>query len=118
MNGRILVIDDDRELCEETKEFLELEGYAVDIAFDGHSGKKLLGTGVYDIVLLDCKLPDADGMLVLNDIQHIAPGTRIFLVTGKPFVEKLLQQNNTLKLAVKVMQKPLDPEELLKALKT
>jgi DNA-binding response OmpR family regulator len=63
---RLLLIDDDEELCAELRELLEIEGFHVDTAFDGLQGLGNLQKGKYHIVVLDLKLPGLNGYEVLK----------------------------------------------------
>jgi two-component system response regulator CpxR len=57
MNNRILIIDDDEELCELVSEYLTVEGFAVESVHDGESGLKNASQGEYDMAILDVMLP-------------------------------------------------------------
>ena len=59
---RILVIDDDRDIVQTLKGNLELDGYKVLTAFDGHSGLYMAKSSRPDLVVLDLNLPDIDGI--------------------------------------------------------
>ncbi len=69
MNPRLLVVDDDREMCEELKEILEGEGYQVTLAGDGLEAKRLLQDKDFQAVLLDLKLPKLNGLEVLGRMR-------------------------------------------------
>ena len=63
---RILVIEDERALCETIVRSLKRLAYSVDFCYDGNKANELLGMEKYDLVLLDLNLPGADGMTVLR----------------------------------------------------
>ena len=63
---RLLVIEDERDLCEDIAKKLRLSGYEADICFDGEAALELLAVEKYDLVLLDLNLPKVDGMTVLR----------------------------------------------------
>ena len=65
----VLIIEDEKELAEILGDYLEVEGYAVKIAFDGEVGLKLFDTCNPNIVLLDIMLPKLDGMSVCKKIR-------------------------------------------------
>ncbi len=69
MAKKILIIDDDKELCEEMAEILKGEGYDVSTAFDGLAGKKLIEENHYNLLLLDVKLPDINGLDILKSMR-------------------------------------------------
>lgn len=58
---RILVIEDERALCDTIVRSLKRLAYSVDFCYDGNKANELLGIEKYDLVLLDLNLPGADG---------------------------------------------------------
>ena len=62
---RLLVIEDERALCETIVRSLRRLAYSVDYCYDGNRAIELLGEERYDLVLLDLNLPGTDGMTVL-----------------------------------------------------
>jgi len=69
MNGRILVVEDELEISEGIKNFLEHSGYEVDVANDGLEGTHLAQNQTYDLILLDVMLPKMDGYTALEMIR-------------------------------------------------
>ncbi len=69
MTDRILVVDDDKDVCEVVRIALEAEGFDVDAACDGHSGYDLIMEGSYCLVLLDIMLPGKDGWEICRQIR-------------------------------------------------
>jgi DNA-binding response OmpR family regulator len=118
MKKNILIIDDDHELCEEMAEILRDEGYLVDTAFDSIRGEEMVKTKSQDIIILDFKLPGLNGVELLKIIKTTKPATAVFLVTGRPFIEKLLQDEKLEKAVAGVMNKPFDIQLLLDKIKT
>lgn len=122
---KILIIDDDKELCEELAEFLSDEGYEVDVACDGRQGKIFLEQTIYGLLILDLKLPTRSGFDILKDIKRIGNGVKVMIVSGRPEDgvltenpdEDLLEERTTLELADCVLSKPLHPEELLRTIR-
>ena len=66
----LLVIEDERALCETIVRSLRRLAYSVDYCFDGEKALELLGTERYDLVLLDLNLPGKDGMTVLRTLRQ------------------------------------------------
>src|SRR6185503_8270935 len=66
---RILVIDDDIELCQLVAEYLETEGYKVDAVHDGEAGVARALTGEHGLAVLDYMLPGINGFEVLRQIR-------------------------------------------------
>jgi len=65
---RVLVIDDDRELCQLVSVCLVREGMEVQVAHDGRSGFKSARTGQHDLAILDVMLPQLTGLQVLKQL--------------------------------------------------
>lgn len=69
MKNRILIIDDDIELCQLLKKYLELENYKVTIKHDGKAGLLEVTKGDYHLVVLDVMLPEMNGFDVLAELR-------------------------------------------------
>lgn len=79
---RILVIEDEQDLASAIKKGLEMEGFAVDIVFDGGEGCQLAEIHTYDIIILDLNLPDMSGLDVLQHIRHLSKQIRVLILTA------------------------------------
>lgn len=111
---KILIVDDEKGLRLGTKRLLESEGYLVDAAENGLGGIKL-GTGTeYDIAIIDLKMPDVDGIKVLDEILKVHPNTVCLIATGYASYETAIE--STKKGAFSYIPKPFSSEELLKKL--
>jgi DNA-binding response OmpR family regulator len=69
MTHKILVIDDDKDLCALIKKYGEQESYAVQTAFSGSQGLREIESNTYHLVILDIMLPEIDGFSVLSEIR-------------------------------------------------
>ncbi len=67
--NRILLADDDIELCEMLKEYLDVEGFQVGMAHDGQSALNQARTGDYELVVLDVMMPQLNGFDVLRQLR-------------------------------------------------
>ena len=79
----LLVIEDERALCETIVRSLRRLAYSVDYCFDGEKALELLGTERYDLVLLDLNLPGADGMTVLRTLRQTDRETRVLILSAR-----------------------------------
>ena len=79
-NGKILVVDDDKNICELLRLYLENDGYTVSLAYDGESALKVFQEFRPDIILLDIMLPKMDGWQVCREIRKTSE-TPIIMVT-------------------------------------
>lgn len=119
--AKILIIDDDEEICEEMSGILQDEGYLVDKAFDGLKGNEILQKDNYDLLLLDLKLPGLSGFDILKSVKDKALKTRVLVVTGRPMrglmrnivTKEEESKDEILKLADGYINKPFDVEVLL-----
>src|SRR5215212_6146414 len=113
---RILVIDDDVDMCLLLKRFLSKNGYEVTLAHNGKKALEELENAEPNLVLCDFRLEDIDGKELLIKIKERYPRTPVIMVTGY----------SDIKIAVDVMKlgaydyvtKPLFPDEILLSIKT
>jgi len=108
MKRKILLIDDDKELSEELADFLTAEGYQVQAAFDGLEGERLLQKNLYDVILLDIKMPVLSGSDLLKILQKINFKGRIILTSGKPFLDKEIKKSGFSSMISGIVSKPYD----------
>lgn len=114
MKKRILIIDDDVELCDEMAELLRCEGYAVDNTSNSGRGLALINTTIYDSIIIDFKMPGLNGFELLKRIKKNRHGTPVLLVSGRPFIEKLLKEEKLSRLVDEIITKPFDARTILK----
>ena len=81
-NTKILVVDDDINICELLRLYLEKEGYSVTIANDGISAVEMFSSSNPDIILLDIMLPGQDGWQVCREIRKTS-NVPIIMLTAK-----------------------------------
>lgn len=79
---KILLIEDDKNLCDTLKFQLEKESHEVDLCHDGRDGLDLFLQDAYDLVLLDRMLPTMNGLLVLKKARGASITTPVILVTA------------------------------------
>lgn len=112
---RILVIDDDAAVCETLKLCLKEEGYTVDTAQSGTDGLNKYVSNPADVVILDIRLPDVDGFLVLEDLKEENENIKVIMITAYYDMETTI---NAMKAgAFDYLHKPLDIDELDAAIK-
>jgi len=107
---RILIIDDDAELCALVARYLNAEGFGVDRAADGHEGIALASSGSYALIMLDVMMPDLSGFEVLRRIRARSR-TPILMLTARGDTRDRVRG---LELgADDYLPKPYDPSELV-----
>ena len=108
---KILIIDDDIDMCNLLSRFLQRKGFETDTAHNGNRGIAKCKENNFDVVLCDFRLGDKEGREVLRDIKAINPQTIVIIITGY----------SDIKIAVDVIKagafdyitKPLVPDEVL-----
>ena len=80
--GRVLVVDDEREIRETLQEFLAAKGYDVREASNGAAGIAAVAEATPDVVLLDIQMPGLGGVDALAAIRAIAPQVKVIMVSG------------------------------------
>jgi DNA-binding response OmpR family regulator len=118
MKKRILVIDDDAELGQELTDMLSSEGYKVTMTTDTAEGEVLINTKDYDIDILDFKMSGYNGIELLKKVKQKNPKTKVIMVTGRPFIEQLMKDENVIDLVDGVISKPFKIENLLAKIKS
>ncbi|MBK6398955.1 MAG: sigma-54-dependent Fis family transcriptional regulator [Bacteroidetes bacterium] len=109
--AKILIIDDEKAICNTLKEILSYEKYEVDIANDGAEGIKKAETGNYDLVLSDIKMPKMDGIEVLQKLQEMNPDLPVVMISGHGTIETAVDALK--KGAYDYISKPPDLNRLL-----
>ena len=111
MSKKILIIDDDMDMCRLLERFFNRHNFEVTITNSGKRGLEEMQKNPADVILCDFRLSDTDGKELLIKIKNIAPDVPVIIITGY----------SEIKIAVEVMKhgafdyvtKPLLPEEIL-----
>ncbi len=82
MRGKILIIEDEKNIAELERDYLEANGYEANMVYDGHTGLAQLKEGNYNLVLLDMMLPGIDGFEVCREIRKFTD-IPVLLVSAK-----------------------------------
>lgn len=83
---RILIVEDEIDLCDSIAEGLQLDGYAVDTCYDGEEAYELITTETYDLVVLDLNLPGMDGIDVLTAVREQGGDVRVLILSARASV--------------------------------
>src|SRR5215212_3797248 len=110
MKPRVMIVDDEEVIREFVKTYLEGIGYEVTEAADGASLKTFFGGPQPDVVLLDLKLPDADGLTLLPQLKKNWPEAEVIVLTGHGSIEVAVEA--TKRGAYYFQPKPLDGSTL------
>lgn len=107
---RILIIDDERAIRSTLREILEYENYQVDDAVDGPTGLEFVSKESYDVILCDIKMPQMDGIEVLEKVQQMTDAP-VVMISGHGNIETAVEAIK--KGAYDYIAKPLDLNRLL-----
>ena len=112
--ARILVIDDDEGIRRVLSTVLEDAGHLVDTAKDGGDAIQRAATTMYDLALIDIRLPDMDGTKLLTRMDESNPRIVKIVVTGYPTLQNAVQAVK--KGADGYITKPVDMDRLLETI--
>jgi two-component system response regulator HydG len=112
---RLLVVDDDPDICSLLDRFLAKQGYVVDTAQRGSTARELLSAHRYALVLCDHRLPDTDSTEMLHFIKGLSRETAVIIITGYSDVRTAVELMR--KGAYDYVGKPLYPDEILMRIK-
>ncbi len=110
---KVLAIDDEQVVCESIRRVLAGEGYAVQTTTSPREGLELLTKGSFDLLLLDIKMPELDGIQVLQIARDVSPETQVLIITGYATIDTAVGAIKT--GAFDYLEKPVSPPQLLVA---
>jgi two-component system response regulator HydG len=113
--NKILIIDDDRDICLLLSKYLAKNNFEVEYATNGLDGLDKVRNDKFDLILQDYKLPDVGGVELLQKIKILSSDSRVIIITGYSDVRTAVL---TLKHgAIDYVTKPLFPDEILMTIK-
>lgn len=112
--NRVLIIDDDEELCELVSEYLTVEGFETKCVHDGESGLKQAGSGDFDLAILDVMLPKMNGFDVLRNLRESSDVPVLMLTARGDDMERIVGLEIG---ADDYLPKPFNPRELVARLR-
>lgn len=110
----ILVIDDDVDFSKELVERLAAENYKAQTINNSLEAYRELLNHKYDLILLDYKMPGLNGVDLLKLAKKTDPSAKIIIISGRPFIEKILENEAAQGMAAGIISKPFSDIELLK----
>lgn len=114
-HGSILVVDDEKSQRDILKTILEDDGYDVEVSSNASNAIDLIKKRVFDIVLTDLKMPDSDGLDLLNKILKNDNSTSVIIMTAHGTIDTAVEAMK--RGAFDYLTKPLERDELLLCLK-
>jgi DNA-binding NtrC family response regulator len=110
---KILVVDDEKNIRITIKRCLESPEYSIDEAINGEEAITKLETSVYDLLLLDLKLPGVNGMEILKLVKEKFPSMKVVIISAHGTIQIAVE---SLKAgALDFLEKPFSPTDLRQA---
>jgi DNA-binding NtrC family response regulator len=109
--NKILIIDDEKEICESIKMILEYEGYEVDFSTSAIQGLKLVEESTVSCLLLDIQMPEMNGFEVLKKVKDNIPSLSVIIISAHGSVENAIKATRL--GAFDFIEKPIDRDKLL-----
>ena len=109
--SKILVIDDEKSIRNTLKDILEYEKFEVALAENGNEGLEMFGNDSFDVVLCDIKMPEMDGIEVLEKIFETGKEVQVIMISGHGNIDTAVEAIK--KGAYDFIEKPLDLNRLL-----
>src|ERR1700726_2061532 len=92
--ANILIVDDEKSICELLEITFRKDGHRVEIATSGELGRRRIESKLFDIIISDIRMPDMSGVDLLAYAKEVAPSTVFLLITGVPTVETAIAAIN------------------------
>ncbi len=112
----ILLVDDEPDIALSLTDLLESEGHQIEVAATGKAALERMNHHAYDAVLLDIRLPDMDGLLVLENMTELYPGLPIIILTGFTALDSVTGPLEQLG-AFAYLHKPINQSEIKKTIR-
>ncbi len=108
---KILIIDDDQNICESVKMILEYEHYFVEVAYNAFDGLNKLKNTSFNAVLLDIKMPEMDGLEAITKIKEIDDTISVIMISAHASLDNAIEAAK--KGAYDFIEKPIDRDKLI-----
>jgi two-component system response regulator PilR (NtrC family) len=92
--AHILIVDDERSICELLEITFRKEGHRVEVVSNGEAARRRIQSQIFDIVISDIRMPDTTGVELLRFCKEISPSSHFLLITGVPTIETAIAAVN------------------------
>ncbi len=113
---KLLIVDDNQDLCESLLDILELKGYKVMAVFSGDQAIAAVKKEQFSLVLMDVAMPGINGIDTLKILKKISPGLKVIMITA--FADDVFFKEGMQSRDFEVVRKPLNIDKFLELLKT
>ncbi len=113
--SRILVVDDEENICNYLVELFKLEGWSADTAYDGYQGVKMATDENYDVIVMDILMPRMTGIEATKEIIRRKPDSNIVVITGAPYRKQAQEALDC--GAKKFIKKPFSSSTIIEAVR-
>jgi formate/nitrite transporter len=115
MAEKMLIVDDDELVLTSCRKIFEAEGFTVTTTKSSQEGLGLAATQAFDVILVDWKLPDSNGMDLIEGIGKSSPNSAVVMISGYATVNCACEALK--RGAMDYLAKPFKPEEIIEAVK-
>ena len=115
MAKKILVIDDEKIVCDMAKKILEAENYEVETFTDSQLALERIRTQPFDLVVTDLKMENVSGMDILKEVNRLYPQTRVIMLTAYATLDATIEAIR--ERIYDFFPKPVKIDELKKSVK-
>ena len=110
-NERLLIIDDEVNLCKGCQRIFEDEGYTMETAYSGREGLNRAAKEMFDAIIVDLKMPDMSGIDVIKSLKVNQPEVPVIMITGYASVPTAVEAMKS--GADDYIPKPFEPDEII-----
>jgi len=110
--SQIIIIDDEVDMCWVLERLLRHRGYDVATAGTGEQGLALLRQPGVGLAIIDCKLPDREGLDIAAEVIALYPTVSLILISGFPFAEESALRERLQSLNAQFLAKPFEVTDL------
>ena len=111
----ILVVDDNKDFADIFCDMLKANDYKAECCYGGEQAIEMVKDNVFDILFLDIRMPDMDGIQTLKEIKKISPKSIVIMMTGYP-VDEMVHRAIEEK-ASDIIYKPFEIDKVLSLIK-
>ncbi len=92
--AHLLVVDDQKSICELLEITFRKDGHRVEVASSGEVARRKISSQIFDIIISDIRMPDLSGVELLRLVKEMSPTTVFILITGVPTIETAIDAVN------------------------